>query len=102
MPKKSVMIIYNQEITEEVFDILEKLAIRGFTKWEQVQGRGSHEGPPHMGSHTWPELNGALLTVVREEQVEPLFQELEKLHASARQQGVKAYVWHVEQSFEGD
>ena len=32
--------------------------------WEQVQGRGSKNGEPRRGTHTWPEMNSAMLVMV--------------------------------------
>lgn len=69
---KAVFIVYNQANTERVDYMLDRLGIRGFTTWEQVNGRGSVSGEPRMGTHTWPEMNSATLTIIREEQVEEL------------------------------
>ena len=38
---KCVFIVYNQANTERVEYMLDELGIRGFTFFEQVQGRGS-------------------------------------------------------------
>ena len=61
---KSVMIIYNQANNERVEYMLDTLGIRGFSQWENVQGRGNVNGDPHRGTHTWPEMNNAILTIV--------------------------------------
>ena len=37
---KSVLIVYNQANNERVEYMLDTLGIRGFTFWENVQGRG--------------------------------------------------------------
>ena len=49
---KSVMIVFNQASTERVEYMLDMLGIRGFTFWENVQGRGHENGDPHRGTHT--------------------------------------------------
>ena len=41
---KCVFIVYNQANTERVEYMLDELGIRGFTFFEQVQGRGSRDG----------------------------------------------------------
>ena len=46
---KAVFIVYNQANTEKVFYMLNELGIRGYTFWEQVQGRGSQNGEPRHG-----------------------------------------------------
>lgn len=94
---KSVMIIYNQANTERVEYMLEKLNIRGFTMWENVQGRGTFKGVPHRGTHTWPEMNNALMTVVEDDSVEPLLHAVRQLDKRNEDVGVRAFVWTIDQ-----
>lgn len=94
---KAVMIVCNMVIEEEVGEALEKLDIRGFTQWNEVQGKGSETGDPHLGTHIWPSLNSAILTVIPEEQVEALLEEIEAIESQAEQQGIRAFVWDIEQ-----
>jgi nitrogen regulatory protein PII len=95
---KSVFIIYNQALGEIVMKMLDYLDIKGFTMWEDVKGRGTHTGEPHLGTHTWPAMNSAVLAVVENEQVPPLTNAVEKLNEKAEQQGIRAFVWAVEQT----
>ena len=69
---KAVFIVFNQANTERVEYMLDQLKISGFTFFEQVQGRGTNGGEPRRGSHTWPEMNSAVITVVNDEQVPSL------------------------------
>jgi len=94
---KTIFIVYNQAITEEILEVLEEHAIRGFTKWTDVQGRGSKTGDPHMGTHTWPPMNGAMLSVVPDDKVSGIFESLRKTNAAAKDQGLKAFSWPVEE-----
>ena len=94
---KSVMIVYNQANTERVEYLLDAIGVRGFTFFENVQGRGTHDGEPRRGTHAWPEMNSAMLCVVEEEMVEPLLEGVEKLDARNKEVGVKAFVWSIEQ-----
>ena len=48
---KSVMIVYNQANTERVEYLLDTLGVRGFTFFENVQGRGTNGGEPRRGTH---------------------------------------------------
>ena len=57
---KAIMIIYNQAHTERVEYMLDKLGIKGYSLWENVQGRGSSTGVPHLATHAWPEINKKL------------------------------------------
>ena len=93
---KAVFIAYNQALTEAVEQIFDHHNIKGFTKWAEAHGRGTHTGDPHFGTHTWPALNSAILVITEDEQVEPLLASLKKLDAKAEQQGLRAFVWHIE------
>lgn len=95
---KSVLIIYNQANTERVEFMLDKLGIRGFTFFEQVQGRGTKDGDPHRGSHTWPEMNSAIITVIEDSLVETLLSAVKKLDMRNPAIGVRAFVWNIEQT----
>lgn len=94
---KSVMIVYNQANTERVEYLLDTLGVRGFTFFENVQGRGTNNGEPRRGTHAWPEMNSAMLCVVEEEMVEPLLEGVQKLDLRNKEVGVKAFVWAIEQ-----
>lgn len=91
------MIIFNQANTERVEFMLDELGIRGFTFFEQVQGRGSVDGEPRRGTHTWPEMNSCVITVVDDSQVDSLLSTVRKLDNRNRKVGVKAFVWNIEQ-----
>ncbi|MBR0254439.1 MAG: hypothetical protein IJQ69_00810 [Bacteroidales bacterium] len=95
---KSVMIVFNQAFTTRVEYMLEELGIRGFTFFEQVQGRGSADGEPHRGTHTWPEMNSAIITIVPDEKVADLLLTVRKLDARNKAVGVRAFVWNIEQT----
>jgi len=93
---KAVFISYNQSLTFEMQEILNELSIRGYTQWMDVKGRGTKTGEPHEGTHTWPELNNAHLAMVEDEKVAPLLDRLKTLDERVEQQGLKAFVWDVE------
>lgn len=94
---KSVMIVFNQANTERVEYMLELLGIRGWTFFEQVQGQGTVDGDPRRGTHAWPEMNSAMLTVVADEKVTPLLEAVQKLDLRNPEIGVKAFTWNIEQ-----
>ncbi len=95
---KAVFIVFNQANSERVEYLLEELKIRGFTLFEEVQGQGSKTGEPRRGTHTWPEMNSAIITMVDDNQVENLLKTIHKLDLRNREVGVRAFVWNVEQS----
>ena len=92
---KSVLIVYNQANNERVEYMLDTLGIRGFTFLENVQGRGHLAGDPHRGTHTWPELNNAILTVVDAAKVDDLLTSVRKLDRRNEEVGIRAFVWDI-------
>ncbi|NMB36972.1 MAG: hypothetical protein GX993_02880 [Bacteroidales bacterium] len=95
---KCVFIIFNQINTARVEYMLDQLKIRGFTFFEEVQGRGTYGGEPRRGTHTWPEMNSAVMTVVEDDRVEELLLTVKKLDNRNKDIGVRAFVWNVEQT----
>lgn len=95
---KAVMIIYNQAHTERVEYLLDKIGIKGYTLWENVQGRGSNTGVPHLDTHAWPEINKSLLTVVDDNIVDDLLVNIKKIDSINEEVGIRAFVWDVMKS----
>ena len=93
---KSVMIVFNQANTERVEYLLDLLEIRGFTFFEQVQGRGTNGGEPHRGTHAWPEMNSCVITIVEDDKVPSLLEAVKKLDLRNEEVGVRAFVWSIE------
>ncbi len=89
---KAVFISYNQAHTLQINALLDRLGIRGFTRWALTEGRGSVDGEPHYGSHAWPSMNSSLLVFMEPAGVEPLLDALRALDAEAPQQGLRAFV----------
>ena len=95
---KAVMIIFNQANTERVEFMFDRLGIRGYTWWSEVKGRGTETGEPRMGTHTWPELNSAAMTIIPDEQVDELLEKVNKLDKINQEVGVRAFVWNIERA----
>lgn len=79
-----------------IVENLARLNIRGFTSWKEVYGRGSSDGIPHYGSHAWPSVNNAILTVVEDNKVEGLLAYLRELNSESANLGLRAFVWNIE------
>lgn len=94
---KSVFIIFNQSNSEKMEYMLDELKIKGFTLFEEVQGRGTNDGEPRRGTHTWPEMNSAIMTVLQDEQVPELLSAVRKLDKRSPEVGIRAFVWNIEQ-----
>jgi len=92
---KAVMIIYNQAHTEKVEYMIDKLGISGYSLWENVQGRGTKTGVPHLGTHTWPEINKSLLIIIEDELVDKVLDTVKKIDAINDEVGIRAFVWDI-------
>jgi hypothetical protein len=78
--------------------MLDALNVRGFSQWENMKGRGSIDGDPHLGSHTWPEINAAVLAIVEDEKVDVVLQKIKNIDHINKEVGIRAFVWDVLQT----
>ena len=93
---KAIFISYNQAFNEEIVEVLEANGQRGYTAWQDIQGRGSETGIPHLGNHAWPEMNYAVLTVVDDDKVEGILRDLKEKDHNSEKLGLRAFVWTVD------
>lgn len=94
---KAVFIAYNQAYNEEIADLLESFGQRGFTRWDEVSGRGSENGEPHMGSHAWPVMNHAVLAMVEDSAVSGILAALHEKDLKFEDLGLRAFCWTVDE-----
>lgn len=92
---KAAFIVYNQAHIEEIEDILTQLSIRGFTRWSDVQGRGSKDGEPHLGSHAWPSKNMATLCMVHKNIAPILKKRIQSLDEEQPGHGLRIFFWEI-------
>lgn len=95
---KAIFIAFDQAHNEAIIDILEKSSCRGFTSFCQTVGRGSFSGEPHYGTHAWPSLGNAILTIVDDQKVDNVLQKLKTLDEAKPRLGLRAFVWAISQS----
>ena len=95
---KAIFISYGQAYDQEIVQILEEAGQRGFTRWEDIGGRGTETGIPHYGNHTWPSMNNAVLTIVEDSKVEPILEKLRRKDEQFKDLGLRAFVWNIEQT----
>ncbi len=95
---KSVFIAFDQAHHDAIIRILDKTSCRGFTSFGNVEGRGTSTGDPHYGSHAWPSLASAILTIVDDDKVDLLLHRLRVLDEEKPMLGLRAFVWNVEQT----
>ena len=92
---KAVFITFDQAHHDKIIDILDRLNCRGFTAWELVSGRGSVDGEPHYGTHAWPSLASAILTMVPDHIVDTLLERLRQINDERPRLGLRAFVWQL-------
>lgn len=94
---KSIFIAFDQAHYERIVEMLERSNCRGFTAWNQVTGRGSVDGEPHYGTHAWPSLASAIITIVEDRQVATILEKLKEFNDERPKLGLRAFVWNVEE-----
>lgn len=95
---KAIFIAYNQAYNQEIVELLEAEGQRGYTVWEEIGGRGSIDGEPHLGNHAWPTQNHAILTVVDDKLVAGIMTELREKDKNYKDLGLRAYTWPIEEA----
>lgn len=76
--------------------VLDHNTIRGFTLFPLTHGRGSDTGVPHMGTHTWPAMNGTVIAMIEDEKKIPVVMKaLREIDDQTRMQGLRAFVWDI-------
>lgn len=95
---KSILITFDQAFYERIMALLDRQNCRGFSYLPQVQGRGTKTGEPHYGSHAWPGMCSAILTVVDDAKVDPLLDALHQIDKETEQLGLRAFVWNIEKT----
>lgn len=94
---KSIFIAFDQAHYECIVEMLERSNCRGFTAWNQVTGRGTVDGEPHYGSHAWPSMASAILTVVEDNRVQTVLDKLRQFNDERPKLGLRAFVWDVQE-----
>ena len=95
---KAIFIAFDQAYYEKIVNELPRLGCRGFTAWQEVQGRGTETGNPHYGTHAWPALACAMMVMAEDRYVDNVLSFLHKMDVERPKLGLRAWVMPVEQS----
>lgn len=95
---KAIFIAFDQAYYERIVDMLERNNCRGFTAWQEVQGRGSKSGEPHYGSHAWPSLASSIITIVEDNRADTILDKLHEMDLATPKLGLRAFVWQIEKT----
>jgi hypothetical protein len=93
---KAILITYNQAYYDEIAAILNQNGVKGYTEWNEIKGHGSVTGEPHLGTHAWPTLNNAIISVMDDDRVDGVLRELQSRDKKAPELGLRAFVWSIE------
>ena len=93
---KAILITYNQAYYDEIAKVLNDNGVKGYTEWDEIKGHGSETGEPHLGSHAWPTLNNAIISVVHDDKVDAILDQLHEKDLKTQELGLRAFCWAVE------
>ena len=96
---KSIFIAYDQAYNMEIADAMQEIGVRGFTMWQDIAGRGSETGEPHLGNHAGPTMNKANLTFVPDDKVDAILAMVRAKDEETPALGLRAFVWNIEKSY---
>ena len=92
---KAIFIAFDQAYYERIVETLPRLGARGFTAWQDVQGRGSATGVPHYGTHAWPSMASAMMVMIDDDHVQRILDFLHELDVATPKLGLRAFVWDI-------
>ena len=92
---QAIFIAYDLAHHEKVIEVLNSLSCRGYTSFGTVQGRGSKTGEPHLGTHAWPSLASAMLTMVDDDKADEVLNRLKAINDAKPKLGLRAFVWPI-------
>ena len=93
---KAVLIIHNTAVDDEINEALASAKIDSFTKFPNTLGRG-RQSEPHLASEVWPETNCCTLVFTDPEKAAELMRVITVLRSRLGSEGVKAFLWSIEQ-----
>lgn len=92
---KAIFVSYNMTLTERIQWLLDHYTVRGFTMFPLTHGRGSFDGEPHMGTHTWPAMNSTIIAMMDDDKAEKFMNALRTLDKETHMQGMRAFMWDI-------
>lgn len=96
---KAIFISYNQAYYKEIIELLESAGCKGYTQWNEIEGRGSDTGEPHEGSHAWPTMNNAMLAIVGDDKVDAILEGIKAKDLESPDLGLRAFCWNIEKAY---
>ena len=92
---KMIFLSYKESLDDEVMEIIKKVGIKSFTRWNQVQDQ-EESGYPKMGTHIWPGYNSALTFVAEDNVAKDLMCDIRSFNEERKFEGIKAMCWTLD------
>lgn len=92
---KMVLIAVNIAIEPQVVERLSALGLHSYTEWPRLTGVGETSGP-HLDSHVWPGANAVIAVVAPDDKACALMDEIRELRKTLGREGIKAFLFPVE------
>ena len=94
------LVLYPQNLEDEVVTILDALGVPGYTETQKVIGRGPRGH--HFDTQVWPGADGMIFTVVGADQAEAVASALANLSQELEQRsqglfGLHVFTWTCQQ-----
>ena len=76
---QAILITFDQAYYERIIGMLQRNNCRGFTSWQEVQGRGTNDGEPHS-------------------RVDTVLNKLHEWDMETPKLGLRAFTWRVDKT----
>jgi hypothetical protein len=93
---KMVMITYNEAMDMEIMEVMERCALKNYTKILGAFGKGTTSGT-HLGTDVWPGHNNILYIACQEAETKELMRRIKELREQFGAEGVKAFILPIEE-----
>ena len=94
---KLILIAYDEANDRAVMNVLASAGAANYTKWVDVQGKGTSSGP-HLGTPVWPKQNHVLAVAAEDAQAHQIVAGVKQLRDTLPLKGVKAFVLPLEEA----
>jgi hypothetical protein len=92
---KLVFLIFNSPLEPEVKDLLKRVEVVHYTRWEKVKGVG--QTGPHFDDEVWPSVNVALMFSLGNEKKDSVAKGVRKIREEFPQEGIRMLVLPLEE-----
>ncbi len=92
---KLAFLIFNTPLEPEVKNLLKRVQVVHYTRWEKVKGVG--ETGPHFDDEVWPSVNIALMFSLEDEKKNEMAEGVRRIREQFPDEGIKMLVLPLEE-----